>query len=61
MSEAPAPIGQEAQPATAGDCPSPVGRIGQGKRGRKNTPSGSKCRVPPAPITGPLKSPALRE
>jgi hypothetical protein len=26
---------------------------------KKFTPSGSKCRVPAAPTTGPLKSPAL--
>ena len=27
----------------------------------KITPSGSKYRVPPAPVTGPLKSPAERD
>jgi hypothetical protein len=60
--EAPAPIGQEAQPATDGGSPLSVGGVGQSKLGRKkSTPSGSKCRVPPAPITGPLKSPAPRE
>ena len=35
-------------------------RPGEGKLGlKKITPSGSKCRVPAASITGPLKSPAL--
>jgi hypothetical protein len=52
-----APIGREAQPATEGGAPSPAGWIGQGKL-EKITPSGSKYRVPPAPITGPLKSPS---
>jgi hypothetical protein len=28
---------------------------------QKITPSGSKCRVPAAPVTGPLKSPARRD
>jgi hypothetical protein len=28
---------------------------------KKNTPSGSKYRVPTAPVTGPLKSPARFE
>jgi hypothetical protein len=31
INEAPAPNSQEAQPATAGDKPSPVGMAGQGK------------------------------
>ena len=54
-----APVGQAAQPAAAGKSPSPVGWIGQDKVGlKKATPSGSKCRVPAAPTTGPLKSPA---
>jgi hypothetical protein len=47
------------QPATASHSPSPVGGIGQDKLDlEKTTPSGSKCRVPAAPITGPLKSPS---
>jgi hypothetical protein len=57
--EGKAPIDQEAQPAADGDSPSPVGRVGQDKLApQKTTPSGSKCRVPAARMTGPLKSPA---
>jgi hypothetical protein len=56
--EAPAPIPSEAEPAAAVVPPPPA--IGQDKVTEKITPSGSKTRVPAAPSTGPLKSPARR-
>lgn len=48
--ETPAPIGRGAQPATAGDSPSPVGRIGQGKLGLEKIRRPARNVVPgPAP------------
>src|SRR5215475_4927659 len=39
------------------DLTPPAGRF-RVTDGQKNTPSGSKYRVPAAPVTGPLKSPS---
>jgi hypothetical protein len=44
--EAQAPVGQEAQPATDGESPSAVGRIGQSKLTRKNYTVGLEISCP---------------
>ena len=52
-----APIGQEAKPAADHHAFKAAELVTDRE---KTTPSGSKSRVPAAPITGPLKSPAIR-